>query len=119
MASRPYNRLPRPVEKILSEEAARLSLEPRTLRTKGKSGQISLARRRAAVRLRSLGFSYPQIGAIFGLHHTSVMYMVRRSQQPQQALKDAMDLYIMRHDVESSNEPGTETAPSDRLQGRP
>jgi chromosomal replication initiation ATPase DnaA len=40
---------------------------------------IVVARKLAARRLRSMGFSYPEIGrALGGLHHTSAMYLCGR-----------------------------------------
>ena len=68
------------VRAIFSEEAARMDLIPSMLRVPGgHSRRVSLARRRAAVRLRSMGFSLTQIGLWMNAHHTSVLYMLKKA----------------------------------------
>lgn len=74
------NRTPGPVLRILREEAAASFLDVRDIRRPGvKGSRVEAAcKRRVVVRLRGLGFSFPEVARFMGgVHHTAVMYLAR------------------------------------------
>lgn len=42
-----------------------------------RAQSVVAIRRKVVVRLRELGWSYPEIGALLGRHHTSIMYLAK------------------------------------------
>ncbi len=56
--------------------------EPRLIASRRRSPQLDYVRRKLAVALRAAGLSLRQIGwALGGRHHTTVLYLLRRSRQ--------------------------------------
>ena len=46
---------------------------------KNNSAKVVNARRKVAILARERGYSYPQIGAALGKHHTTVIHLVKQS----------------------------------------
>jgi len=68
---------------IVTGAAAEFGLTPKEMMESGRSGETAYARQKAMYRLREeLKLSFPQIGAIFGKHHTTIIhgyYSVKRA----------------------------------------
>jgi chromosomal replication initiation ATPase DnaA len=57
----------------ISQIALRHGLTHHDVLGRSRTAKVMVARREAYQLLRSRGQSYPQIGALFGRHHTTVM----------------------------------------------
>jgi hypothetical protein len=68
-----------PVDVIVATVADETGVPRDQIRSRSRLGSASRARHEVWRRLREVGWSYPAIGAAFGVDHTSVMYGVKRA----------------------------------------
>ena len=73
----PHN-MPRPIANIVSHVAQVRGLTVAAVLGGSRRSDISAARREAVRRIRARGHSLPQIGRWLRLHHTSVLYHLRK-----------------------------------------
>lgn len=64
--------------RIVSEVEYEYGLKPGTLASRDVSKFVSKARRDVITRLRSIGMSFPEIGAMLRRDHTSVSKLIAR-----------------------------------------
>jgi DNA-binding NarL/FixJ family response regulator len=62
------------VRQYVAEEASAAGIDAGDIFTRSKRRPVAYARRRVAVRLRTDGFSYQQIGRWLGLDHSTIVY---------------------------------------------
>lgn len=77
MRSKPIRRMPPHIGRILELVAANHGVSVQYMLQKGNQPNRVAARREASVELRKLRLSYPQIGQLFGLHHSCIVYYCR------------------------------------------
>jgi chromosomal replication initiation ATPase DnaA len=69
--------LSRPGQKAILTVSRQTGFTVAAIRSQSQARRLVDARRRIAVELRSLGYSYPRIGRILGhRHHTTIMYLI-------------------------------------------
>lgn len=71
----------RAAEKIIAEVALAFGVRAEDMLGRSRVGRVSRARQVAMCGLVMEGYSLPQVGAIFGRHHTTVLW-VRRKHMP-------------------------------------
>lgn len=64
------------LEKIMDEAQSEYGIGKQEIIFGGQHRELVRIRRAIAVRAREQGFSYPQIGGLLQMHHTSIMHLV-------------------------------------------
>ena len=83
---------PERVCQVIREAARFAGITPNTLLTRSNERQPVAARRYAAVRLRGMNFSYPQIGRwLGGRHHSTIMYYIETATPQERTVIDGQD----------------------------
>jgi hypothetical protein len=77
-----YRHLSRVLRMELKAAADQAGLTPHDLLRRTQQAHVVAARLRVFRFLRRRGFSYPAIGAIFGLHHSTVLLALQRHPEP-------------------------------------
>jgi len=67
-----------PVRSIVEQVASAHHVPVVDLMGRSKSRSVARARQEAMVRVRALGYSFPEVGRIFGRDHTTVVHACRQ-----------------------------------------
>ncbi len=67
------------VSDVLKDVVHRSGLSPEAILSRARTGEIVEVRRELARRLRERGLSYPQIGALLGRDHSTVLALLRQT----------------------------------------
>lgn len=78
-----YSSLPSVVKQEFTRAAETHTLTVRLMLSSSQAANVSAARLEVMRFLRERGYSYPQIGKVFRMHHTSVMHALKRHPKPE------------------------------------
>lgn len=73
-----YSHLPHELKQELTKAATRHTITVRSLLSGTRRRNVTAARLEVMRFLRRRGYSYPQIGLVFGLDHSTVHYALKR-----------------------------------------
>lgn len=78
-----YSSLPVIVKQEFAHAAETYTVTIRLILSSSHAANVSAARLQVMRFLRDRGYSYPQIGKVFRMHHTSVMHALKRHPKPE------------------------------------
>lgn len=78
-----YSSLPAVVKQEFTRAAEIHTVTVRLMLSSSQASNVSAARLEVMRFLRDRGYSYPQIGKVFRMHHTSVMHALKRHPKPE------------------------------------